>query len=214
MQLSIKTNFPEVQASLDRLQSGVRNAALASAMNKTIDQARTQMIRAITAEFNVKAAYVRDRLRVRRARANGVAVIEAALIGGKNDRTRSANIIAFLENVTTLAEAKKRSKAGTLNQLFVKVKRTGPKKPLKGAFIGNQGRTVFARVPGTKMASRARWSGTAAEEIAPVQVIDVAQMFNTKRINSKVTAALREKFPAIYAREARFYVDRFNRGAK
>jgi Prophage minor tail protein Z (GPZ) len=200
MQLTIKTNFPQVKASLDRLHKGVADAALASAMNKVVDQARTKMIREITAEFNVKGAYVRDRLRVRRARAKGQFAIEAALLGGKGDGRRAANIIAFVESFTTLAEGKRRAKAGTQQQLFVKIKRLGPKKALKGTFIGNKGRTVFERV------------GKGRLPIKPVQVIDVPQMFNTKRINAQVVDLMRAKFPTIFAREARFYIDRFNRG--
>ena len=199
--MSIKADFKGVQKALDRLQAGVARHALASAVNKTVGLAQTQMVREITSEFNVTAAYVRERLRVRRAAAKGALAIEGALIGGKGGKGRSANIIAFLEKVTTLAEAKKRGKAGTLNQLFVKVKKTGPKKPLgKGAFIGNNGRTVFERV------------GKERLPIKPVQVIDVAQMFNTRRINAKVVQVIKARLPDVFAREARFYVQRFNRG--
>ena len=214
MLISIKTNFPDVQRSLDRLQTGVREQALVSAINKTLDQAKTAMVRGITAEFAVKASYVRERLRVVRAsRKGGPFAIEGSLRGG-SDRKRSANIVAFVEKSTTLAQARNRRKDGTLGQLYVKIKRTGPKKPLPGAFIGNKGRTVFRRLPGTKMSSRSKWSGTAAEQIAPVQVIDVGQMFNTRRINSVVVATMKAKFPQVFEREARFYVDRFNRGTK
>lgn len=211
MLITIKHNFPEVQRSLDQLGKDIAEKALASAINKTLDQAKTAMVRAITAEFNVTAAYVRERLRVRRASARqGLFAIEGALIGG-DGRRRSANIIRFVENKVSLAEAKRRSKAGTLNQIYVKVKRTGQAKPLKGAFIGNKGRTVFERVPGTRMSSR-KWGGKHGEQIKPVQVIDVAQMFNTRRINSVVVASMRAKFPQIFEREARFYTARFNRG--
>lgn len=214
MLISIKTNFPEVQRSLDRLQSGVREQALVSAINKTLDQAKTAMVRGITSEFNVKAAYVRERLRVIRASKKGGPFTIVGTLQGGSDRKRSANIIAFVERSTSLAQAKKRKKAGTLNQLFVKIKRGSGAKPLKDAFIGNKGRTVFKRVPGTKMASRSRWSGSAAEQIAPVQVIDVGQMFNTRRINSVVVNTMKAKFPQVFAREAAFYVNRFNRGTK
>lgn len=202
MLITIKHNFPEVQRAIDRLSEDVRGPALASAINKTLDQAKTAMVRGITAEFNVTAAYVRERLRVRRASARqGLFAIEGSLVGG-DGRRRSANIIRFVENKVSLAEAKRRGKAGTLSQLYVKVKRTSPAKPLKGAFIGNKGRTVFRRV------------GPARLPIEPVQVIDIAQMFNTRRINSVVVAAMKAKFPAIFEREARFYTNRFNRGER
>jgi hypothetical protein len=201
VQLTIKTNFPKVQRALDSLQAGVRGPALRSAVNKTLDQAKTQMIRAITAEFNVTAAYVRDRLRVRRATTKGGFSISGSLIGGNRNGKRAANIIVFVEKKTSLAEGRRRRKAGTLNQLFVKVKRNGPPKALPGAFIANQGRTVFRRV------------GKSRLPIEPVQVIDVPQMFNTKRINEVVVKAMLDKFPEVFSREARFYTDRFNRGA-
>lgn len=202
MQLTIKADFAGVEASLKRLQADVGKRALASAMNKTVDLARTQMTREITGEFNVTSGYVRERLRVRRAGAKGTVVIEAALIGGKAGGRRSANIIAFVEKSVSLAQARKRAKAGTLGQLYVKVKRKGGKKPLRGAFIGNKGRTVFERV------------GKERLPIKPVQVIDVAQMFNTRKINAAVVRMIERRFPEVFAREARFYVDRFNRSGK
>jgi hypothetical protein len=201
MQLTIKTDFAGVETALKRLQDDIGKRALASAMNKTVDLARTQMTREIAGEFNVTSGYVRERLRVRRAAAKGL-VLEAALIGGKGGRRRSANIIAFVEKSVSLAQARKRAKAGTLDQLFVKVKRRGGKKPLRGAFIGNKGRTVFERV------------GKERLPIKPVQTIDVAQMFNTRKINAAVVRMIRQRFPEVFEREARFYVDRFNRGGK
>lgn len=199
MEIAIRTNFPKVQRKLDALQKDVAARALASAVNKTLDRAKTAMVREIAAEFVVKQAYVRERLRIRRAtRKGGLYAIEGALIGGGN-RGRSANIIAFVEKSVTLAEAKRRAKAGTQNQLFVRIKRGAGRKPLKGAFIGNKGRTVFQRV------------GKSRLPIEPVQTIDVAQMFNTKRINAAVIKAVRDVFPAIFDREAAFFVQRFNR---
>ena len=84
-------------------------------------------------------------------------------------------------------------------KLRVKVKR-GSTKPLPGAFIGNKGRTVFRRV------------GKKRLPIEPVQTIDVAQMFNTRRINEVVLATINARLPEIFEREAAFYLQRFNRG--
>ena len=196
--ITVSTNFPAVQRRLEQLRQDVATKALASAVNKTIEQARTQMAREITAEFNVTSGYVKDRLRIKRASYKaGLFAIEAALVGGDGKR-RSANIIRFVENKTSLAEGRKRLKAGTQGQLFVKVKRRGAKKPLGPAFIGNKGRTVFVRV------------GKGRLPIKPVQVIDVAQMFNTRRINLKVREGIATKFPAIFQREAAFYLNRWN----
>jgi hypothetical protein len=213
VQITVRHNFADVQHRLDSLQAGIRDAALASSINKTLDIAKTAMVRGITSEFNVKAGYVRERLRVIRASRKGGSTFSiVGTLDGSGKRGRSANIIAFVERSTSFAQAKKRRKAGTLNQLFVKVKRAGGVKPLRNAFIGNKGRTVFERIPGTTMGSRARYSGTKhAEQIKPVQVIDVPQMFNTKRINQAVVATLRARFPLIFDRDVRFYTDRFSK---
>lgn len=195
--ISIKTNFPQVERSLYALEEDIRRKATASALNKTVDQARVQMQRQIAGEFNVQVAYVRDRLKVRRAFASGQLQLSAELSAGGGKR-RSANIIAFMEKSVSLAQARKRAKAGTLKVLRVTVKR-GQTKQLPGAFIGNKGRTVFKR------------EGKARLPIAPVQTIDVAQMFNTKRINAAVLRYVEANLPRIFEREAAFFTERFNR---
>lgn len=211
MQISLKTNFPDVVRQLDRLQDDVASAALASAMNKTVDQAHTQVVREITREFNVERAYVTKRLRITRARRGGNAFTLTATLAAGDGRGRSANLIGFVERRVTLAEGRRRAKAGTQSQLFFQVKRSGGKKTKPGIFIGNRGRTVFQRVEGTTMASRSKYSGTKhAEQIQAVQVIDVPSMFNTRRINRVVVEKMLTAFPAVFAREARFYVGRFN----
>lgn len=200
MQLTVTSNFPAIQKALNQLRSDIRDRALVSAINKTLDQAQTQMVRSITGEFAVTAGYVRQRLRIRRAVARGTAVtLEGSLIGSTGKR--SANIIAFVERVTTLAAGRKRAKLGTRNLLYVRIKRGGTAVPLPGAFIGNDGRTVFERV------------GKSRLPIRPVQVIDVPQMFNTRRISSVVVKFMQDKFPAIFDHEAKFFTDRFNRGS-
>ena len=197
MQISIKTNFAGVQKALDDMQRGVREKALASAMNKTIEQARTQMTREITQEFAVDRGYVRDRLRIRRANFKaGVFGMSAELDGSQ--KKRSANLIRFADRFTTLARIRKAAKEGKKPQMQFKIKRVGGKKVITGAFVGNNGRTVFIRTTDNRLPIKA------------LQTIDVGQMFNTKRINAVVVRTLREKFPEVFEREARYFTDKFN----
>ena len=199
MQFSIKTNFPDVQRQLSALRDDLRSKVLASAMNKTVEQAKTQMIREITAEYNVTSTYVRDRLRIKRASFKGGALgIEAALIGGDGKR-RSANVIRFAEQVVTLAQARKRAKDGTLGQLRFKIRKSGGKRIIRGAFIGNKGRTVFIRTSDKRLPIKA------------VSTIDVPSMFNQKKINARVVAMIEAKFPELFARDAKFFTDKFNK---
>jgi hypothetical protein len=204
MLITIKHNFPAVQQSLERLREGVRERALASAVNKTLAKARTAMSREIRAEFNLPASTVRDSLHIRRAnfRAGVFSITGALESRDPRGRYRSLNVIHFAARQTR-------------HGLTVKIKRKGPRKKIAGAFIANKGRTVFERVAGTTMQSRAQSKGAQhREQIKPVQTINVQQMFNTRRINAKVVQMIRDEFPAIVMREARFYTDRFNRASR
>lgn len=198
MQISIKTNFPEVQRQLDRLHKDVASKAMASALNKTVALAKTAMSREIRAEFNMSASRVAESLRITRARASGGQFRLEASLESKNKRGRSLNLINFMETKTTLAQARGRAKLGTLQQLHVQIKRKGGKKALGAAFIGNKGRTIFVRV------------GKERLPIKALQTIDVSQMFNTRRINAKVVAMINTRLPAVFDNEAKFFTDRFN----
>lgn len=198
VQLSIQTNFPEVQRKLDLLHKEVADKAAARALNRAIEQARTQMGREIRAEFMVDARYVRERLRIKRATFRaGVLGLSATLDGSSGKR--SANLVRFGAR-----------QVGT--GVSVKIKRNGGRKVAAGAFIANKGRTVFKRVPGTVMNARRGSRGLQhRERIEPVQTVDVPQMFNTRRIKAAVTAAVQQRFPAIFARELAFALQQFNR---
>jgi hypothetical protein len=196
MRITIETNFPQVQRALQGLQREVADKATARALNATIAQARTQMSREIRQEFAVDTRFVGQRLRIKRATFfNGRLGLEAAL--DAQEKPRSANVIRF---------GAKAGKAG----VTVKIKRGQPRKLIRNAFIGNKGRTVFTRQPGTKMASR-KWGGKHGEQIEPVQTIDLPQMFNARRIKAAVVAAMQARFPAIFERELAFALSRFNR---
>ena len=186
MKITITQNFPEVQRQLDKLREDVAKQATARAINRTLEQARTAMSREIRAEFNIPARKVNDALRVNRASfRDGLFRIEGSL-ESPTKRGRSLNLINF--------DARQTSKGVT-----VKVKKGGPRKLIPGAFIANDGRTVFRRV------------GKSRLPIKALQTIDVAQMFNTRRINAKVVQVMKERFPTIFEREVKFYTDRFNR---
>ena len=197
MKLTISTNFEQVSRSLDRMREDVGARALASALNRTLEQARTAMSREIRQEFNMPAAKVSAALRVRRASFKAGRFRMEAVLESPSKRGRSLNLINF---------AARQTRQG----VTVKIKTTGGRKVVKGAFIANKGRTVFERVPGKRMASR-KWGGKHGEKIRPVQTIDVPQMFNTRRINAAVVAAMQARFPAIFERELAFALSKFNR---
>lgn len=187
MQLSIDTDFPQIQRQLAGLRRDIAGQALPRALNRTMDQAKTAMSREIRSEFNMTAAKVNESLRVRRATFFAGELRLEASLESPTKRGRSLNLINFA--------ARKTSRG-----LTVKIKKAGARKVVRGAFIANKGRTVFQRV------------GRARLPIKAVQTIDVAQMFNTRRINEKVVRAIIAIFPRLLDHEIKFYTDRFNRG--
>lgn len=198
MKINLTHNFPEITKQLNELHADVAAKAMASAMNKTVAQAKTAMSSEIRNVFNISAAKVGEALTVNKASAAGGTLRLEASLESPSKRGRSLNLINFMEKKVTLAQAKKRTKAGTLNQLHVQIKKAGGKKALRTAFIGNKGRTIFVR------------TGKERLPIKALQTIDVAGMFNTKRINAKVLEMIETKFPKVFENEAKFFTDKFN----
>jgi hypothetical protein len=185
MRLSITTNFPEVARAMATMRSDIANKALASALNKTAALAKTAMSREIRDEFVLPAAKVGAALRVNRARAVGGRFFLEASLESPAKRGRSLNLANF--------DARQTAKG-----VSFKIKRGGARKTIPGAFLINGGKTVMIRV------------GKARLPIKALQTIDVAQMFNTKRINARVVRMIEQRLPDVFANEAAFYIRRFN----
>lgn len=172
-----------------KLRDDVARKATASALNKTVTQAKTAMSREIRAEFVLPAAKVNQALRINRARATGGQFSLQASLESPSKRGRSLNLANFA--------AKQTSKG-----VSFKIKRTGARRLIPGAFLINGGKTVMIR------------TGKRRLPIKALQTIDVAQMFNTRRINAKVLRVIEDKFPAIFANEAKFFTNRFSQTGK
>ena len=197
MKIDLRHNFADVQKALSRLPDELRDDAMRIGMNKTIDKGRAEMVRGITSEFNVKASTVRPRLSVKGAtKKGGRYFLQAELFVSSGKR--SQNLIRFVEGSTTMAEARRRAKAGTLPEVFFKVKKGSAKKFIKGAFIGNNGRTMFVR------------EGDGRLPLKALSVIDTPQMFNTKRINRRVIERMEREAGIEVERAAKVVLARFN----
>lgn len=185
MQISITHNFPEVQAQLKQLQADVAKQSTSRALNGTIAIAKTAMSKEIRQEFVLPASRVGEVLRINKASATGGTVRLQASLYPVTTKGRSLNLSNFA--------ARQTAKGVTF-----KIKRNGPRHLIPGAFLINQGKTVMIRI------------GNKRLPIKALQTIDIAQMFNTKRINAKVVDTIKARFPEVFAREAKFYTDRFN----
>lgn len=192
IKISIRDNFPEVKRALAQLPKQIADKAMVRAMNTTITQAKPAMAQQITKEFRVTSAQVKERLVVQKAIARaGLLRFEAMLSAKNKAKGRSMNLIAFQSGLLTKRTAKKAGKADAVGQIGFQIKRTGGRKVIPGAFIGNKGRTVFIRV------------GKARLPIKALSTIDIPQMFNTKRINEVVVATMLKRFEANFNRELR-----------
>jgi len=191
--LTIKTDFKDVQSMLDKMSWSLQQKVIPAALNKVAAKAKTEMTRAITSEFNLRGDEVRPRLRIVNARRDfkdWMVVLDPFASGRR--KGMSINMIRFLENKVTLAEGRRRAKAGTRNQLHFKIKKQGGKSTLSGSFIATNKRTggtaVFTRV------------GNERYPIQAKQTIDVPQMFNTKRINSRVVERINKELAIEFER--------------
>jgi hypothetical protein len=204
--ITVRHNFPQVAAMLERMGADMGNKAMVRALNKTVDQGKTEMARGISKEFRISVGTAKDRLSVIPAiNKNGVMRFEAKLEATKRGQGRAMNLIAFVETSISMAQARKRIKAGEGGshalanggrsahavQLRFQIKRSGGQKMKPGAFIGNDGRTVFIR------------EGKGRLPIKALNTIDVPQMFNARRINSVVKAVMLNRFQSNFNREAR-----------
>lgn len=201
--LQMRTNFDQVIREWQKIPDDLANKALARALNTTVEQGRLEMAREISQTYRLTVAQVKERLVIRKAYARGTLRLQAMLEATRRGQGRSMNLIAFVEKSITLAQAKKRQKAGeggsyalrngsTVQkalELRFQIKRSGGQKMIKGAFIGNNGRTVFER------------EGKARLPIRALNTIDVPQMFNARRINQVVVKVMRDRFDTNLRRE-------------
>ena len=192
--INVKADVQPTIDYLNKIAKSLGDKALTSALNKTIAQAKTQMVRGITSEYAISAATVRERLQLQRASRTGMQ-FTATLIGNPAGRAKRAmNVIRFIEKSVSLAQARKRRKAGTLGALRFKIRRAGGLQTIAGAFIANNGRTVFRR------------TGKARLPIEAVSTIGVPSMFQARKVQLPVQRWISENFPRIFDREVRYFL--------
>lgn len=199
----------DLQRKLAALPGELRDRAVAAGLNRTAEKAQTEINRAIRDEYVIPADRVRNSLTLRQASAARLQfTAEIQIFGSPSRKGRSANVIAFMEKKVSFAEAKRRRKKG---ELFVQskgrllpilrfvFKRGSSGKVIEGAFVGNKGRTVFRRV------------GAARLPIEPVRVIDVGQMFRSKKVSKRVLERINRDLPVEMDRAVKSVIARFGR---
>ena len=182
------TGVDSIKQMLDRLRGEQKAQALSMALNKVAAKGRTEIKREISSEYAIKSADVQESISLGFARKSMSEIAATiSIFGSGSRRGRSMNMIHFL---SALAGVKTRGARATRKeikeigeQLGFNIKRAGGLKAINGAFVANKGRTRFRRV------------GKGRLPIDPVQVIGVSQMFRSRKIETRIMAALREQLP-------------------
>lgn len=185
MKLNIRAEFGDVTRRLETLRDDIGRKAMATTLNRIGDQTKTQAVREIRQTYNITAAKVRERIKVRRAFAAGRLAVEIS-VEAKYGR-RATNLITF--------GAKQLKRGG----VSVRIRRDKPPTRGRNWFILTNRKTG-----GTFVAKRSLGG------IEPVSTIDVGQMFNANSIRQALLRNVRDKFPAEFERQVRFYTQRFS----
>lgn len=202
MPVSLKleiAGLTETQARLNRMKDDLGNKVITETVNRLAEQGETRVVRGIYTEYAIKQSDIRAKITLKRARRNGnrfTAEINANPFGtGK----RALNLIHFVDKKGNVRMAKRSARLGaafggrvTYDLLF-KIKRNESPKPIAGAFIGNDGRTVFMRI------------GKSRLPIKAGSTIGVPQMFNAKKIQRPVLEWIRDNAARVFDQQcARF----------
>jgi hypothetical protein len=184
----VQVDITPAQRTLLLLNRQARQAA-SQTINRLADQTKTEAVRMIAlpqGTYNLAAKKVRERIKVRKAYAEGNLSAEIR-VESKFGR-RSTNLITF--------NAKPVPKRGG-----VRVKITRDKQVInpKWFIVTNR------KTGGTFVARR---TGTARKNIKSVTTIDVGQMFNSKAINLKLRDNINKRFPPEFDRQLRRLVGR------
>lgn len=192
------------RSMLDQVRRDLRPKVIQPALNKMADKVKADIVRAIPAEFAVKAAEVRSAVDVRRASSGSLAAV-VTIFGSTRKRGRSLNLIHFLAAVQAAgramkvrgAKAKKAELQALQRQLGFLIKQGGGLKKIEGAFVGNKGRTIFQRV------------GDGRLPIKPLQVIGFSQMFKSRRIERRIVETIQREMPVEIDRAIKMVMARY-----
>lgn len=175
---------------LRKIGADIERKVVQPAINKVADKARAEINRAIPEEYAVKASEVRNAVSVRKARSGELRAV-ISVFGSTRKRGRSMNMIHFLAAIQAAGAARKtrgslatKAELNTIaTQLGFRIRRDGGLKRIDGAFLGNNGRTIFRR------------TGKSRLPIAPLQVIGFSQMFSSRKISQRVIDKIVAEMP-------------------
>lgn len=191
MQITIELQgINELESKLRNMQASLNGDVIQSSINKVAQSVRDEIGKSVTSAYNLGNKEVDDSMRLRKAGGNEM-VATVSIWGSPSRRGRAMNLIRFLQTQSTAGTLRRSGMFGTSTrreermrdahalemakrQLEFLIKRGASLKQIKGAFIGNKGRTVFRRL------------GKDRYPIEGVSTIGVGQMFNSRAIRDRI----------------------------
>ena len=218
MKIDVSVDVKKAMAMLQQVKSSLIPAATVSALNRVATTARSVAVREIRGQTAIKASDVRKYVTVRKAsRADMTAEIKA--------RAYAPNLMRY---------GAREVKQG------VSANAWGKRKIYRNAFIGNRGRTVFARVDsdrksglrkrvgahnrkahtrtrgGTTFSVRAHPVGSGAkavkQRIKALVGPSVRREFMREKCNTALMQTIKERWSIEFERQLQFRIDRIGAG--
>lgn len=191
--VNVTSNANSVIMEMQAMATEMREKATVRALNKTMEQVRTQASRAVRAEgYNLKAATIKAAMKMHRARAGQL----------------WARLVASGKPVPLMQYGARQTRKG------VSVNVQKGRKLIPGAFIARMrnGRVgVFVR--DEKAARRPRMKSNKYADL-PIRELfgpSVPAGLANAKVQEALQRLIEEKFPQILASEARFVIERSGR---
>lgn len=175
MRMKIQFDLKAARRLVSREAKKAIDAAGVRSINEVVRMASTKEVRELSQEVGSAQKGIRAKMRILKATRSKMV---ATLVG----RGETPNLIRF--------DAKK-TKAG----VSAKVWAGGRRRTFRGAFIGNQGRTVFRRTG-------------QGRGIEPVHGPSVGRAWARKKVDQRVNKTVEENWPRIFTRNYKYQMQR------
>lgn len=198
MRVDVRNGWADLGKQIDALSDTVRNKVVPRTLNKVVEGARGQMATTISATYNITKREANQNLRTDKASAKaGKFFMEARVYAPSRKKGRGFNVVRFIQGRRIVGG---RGKA----QLRLQIIR-GKGTMIKGAFLANDGKTVFVRTgEGKREMTKGRYAGKMREPIEAKTTVDIPQMFNARRVTREVIAYMNRRAPVVFVQELKF----------
>ena len=168
MKISVMSNIKDVKRKMSKVERSVIPKATSQSLNKTLTRAYTFVIRETAKATGMKQKDLRQLVSKKKASAR---YQEAMII----IRGKAPNLIRF--------NARE-------NAVGVSATSWGKRKTYDGAFIGNSGRTVFARKSKQRLPIKSLYGASPPREVVRQKIDEATAVFGIKQFQKEFARAV------------------------